>query len=222
MTRTLDEDQVAAVAAARAAGFHPGRFREFYFRMDLLGGLVVAALAADHPVYQAFHHVAWAHDDELPTFAELARAWHAFYSMPEPDQRRVLNGWTPYPGGRDGELEDYRELIPTWRRVLTITPGKNGDLCHHSVERDADGDAVQIVVQEGTTRSEVLEALERAARVVSGHWDRIIGRDERGKLFCAFVGPAEPAHENGGASDVLPGPLPGSVEDRTARSPAAA
>lgn len=138
-------------------------------------------------------------DIEVPPLAGLLDARAAFADLDAEQQRRVLNGWSPYPdrpSGADITLSHYDAGFAVARQLYidrhpdgTLIPGH----CHR-LEGIQSG--VHVAIAEGSGQAETLEALRHIIDLVERRWPTLIDhgvlrRMERNDLLAPP--PAPPA-----------------------------
>jgi hypothetical protein len=160
---------------------------QLWVDMEIIGRLVAAALPPADPLCQLFEPISGGAGDIVePTMDQLLMAHDAFYSLPDAEQRRILNGWSPYPDRDYQNADDSRDYF---RALHICTPNDKGIPAAHSISADVGTDPVHVFIREGTTRSEALNALDAIASSktqASAYW-----RDVREKGRTP-VKPADP------------------------------
>jgi hypothetical protein len=145
---------------------------QLWVDMEIIGRLVAAALPPADPLCQLFEPISGGAGDIVePTMDQLLMAHDAFYSLPDAEQRRILNGWSPYPDRDYQNADDSRDYF---RALHICTPNDKGIPAAHSISADVGTDPVHVFIREGTTRSEALNALDAIASMLAERWHVLI------------------------------------------------
>jgi hypothetical protein len=116
--------------------------------------------------------------EEPADIEELRSAVCEFRGLPFDEQRRLLGGWNHKV--IDVHRSEHMKRLAGWplRPVLTMWAGGRGDRDRAIGEFDAiydeDARTCRIFIKAGSTKAEVLDALETLAFQIDSDWDRLI------------------------------------------------
>jgi hypothetical protein len=155
-------------------------------QVEELGRLVEAALPARDPLARRFASATLelsatleAPGSPLPAGPMLHDAMDHFDSLAIEERRRILNGWTPAP-----RRPSYAELhnLPannSMHRVLSIDLAgrQNGASWDYRLDDSAGVHPVRVLLTEGVSKRQVLDALREATELVANEWAELVGGD---------------------------------------------
>ncbi len=143
--------------------------------LEIVGRLVAAALPPSDALCRLFEPISGGAGDIVePTMDQLLLAHDAFYSLPDAEQRRILNGWSPYPD-REGKTPD--ETVDYFRALYV---GMNRDgvfAAGHDLYPGVGTNAVHVFIREGATKAETLRTLRGITALLSERWEAMIDHE---------------------------------------------
>lgn len=150
-------------------------FHDLWSRLEQIVHLArVRAPAFAERIWNAIVH----EDDNRPDPAKLRAARQAFLDLPEHEQRRILGGWRPAEDRPDPRrvAHDLIERSSMVRAMVIEPDAENGwepEVWHDYVFSDSFS-PVQIIVQEGASEDDVLNALEVTKAVLEESYAKLI------------------------------------------------
>ena len=175
--------------------------RELWQELEVIGERVDRAYPANHRLRKLFRPIVDPEDFTPPTIDQLVKARAAFFGLPVAEQRRILNGWEPWPGrwSPDPNVEYLRDTLADLTtnddfpaRVLLISAVGKAEAAERSARGGLDGPLavqtfrycsgtypVEVTIKEGTSREEAIEAMESAIDLIRREWGNLISEQCR-------------------------------------------
>jgi hypothetical protein len=142
-------------------------------------------------------HMEISSDWHWPSLREMRLAWE---SMPLAERRVLLNGWSnPTPHARRSELLAEAAQNPPARRLM-VTADRNGKVvAAQDYYLSCDTATVQVLVMEGKSCKEAVEALRKVLRLVENEWETLIAMRPSTDVFPFTLAPGARAAKTGKA-----------------------
>ena len=173
--------------------------RELWQELEAIGERVERAYPANHRLRKLFRPIVDPEDFTPPTIDQLVKARAAFFGLPVAEQRRILNGWEPWPGRWSPDpnvpylgdaLADLTTRDDCPARVLLIRSVGKAKAAERSARGWPDGPMVaqtflycagatpvEVTVKEGTSREEAIEAMQSAIDLIQRDWGNLISKE---------------------------------------------
>lgn len=145
-----------------------------------LGQLVLANAPNNLELVRVFEAAMREGEDRRPPrrpYLEAARA--AFFALPVPEQRRILNGWRA-----DAALPDPADVIGAVGRTFEPrlllrfgSDGTNAGTAHQRWVADEGAGVIELQMSIGTTQRQALEAVDRMRAMIVTQWRQMLAGD---------------------------------------------
>jgi hypothetical protein len=163
------------------AGVESRQFWDLIQECEFLYPIVLRGLTGGpvREMFAAYERNLHGNDDWWPTADEAFRLVHAFYTLPDYDRRKLLNGWapTPFPVHSTDERFGFVDSATSDRigEVLGLEIGDD----HISATRSADvipsASPVTATILQGVSKHVALKALKDFAEALDRAWDELVG-----------------------------------------------